>query len=54
MTAALHFLHSLIFGRTTVARTVYFGFDYDRCRWGGWDYYAFYLGFFKVLVNAKK
>ncbi|MEJ7804375.1 MAG: hypothetical protein WKG03_00420 [Telluria sp.] len=31
----------------------YIGFSYDRCDQGGWDFYVFYLGFFKLSVHAE-
>lgn len=48
------FFHALIFGTAETSQMDSFYFGYDRCKWSSWDYYAFYCGFFKVMVYAKK
>lgn len=50
----MDFLRALVFGRIYFTSHPYVSFDYDRCRWGGWDYYAFYMPFLKVTVNAPR
>lgn len=50
----LHFLHSLVFGSVSLSFAPYPFFDYDRCRWAGWDYYALSLFGVKLMVSAAK
>jgi hypothetical protein len=45
------FLTKLLHGKITFSRTADAMIGYDRCCYGAWDYYVFYLVFFKVMVS---
>lgn len=48
------FLRALIYGGISISRIAPARLHYDRCYWGGWDYYALYLGWFRVIVTQAK
>lgn len=45
------FISMLLCGSVTFSRHADFKFAYDRCRYGAWNYHAFYCVFFKVVVS---
>lgn len=49
--ALKEFLKFALDARVAVTRLKEFRFSYDRVKFGGWNYYAFYFGFFKIMVS---